>query len=294
LNWRIEQENKMKKILFWVVAFLITASAAFFQRMTGPSYAISGKTVLANTEIRYSLERNHETTSDLEVRIEAQNKEINGHILYKRHKTDDPWTKVSLLREENNLIGSLPKQPAAGKLQYKVILASQDSEVSLSGEKPVIIRFKDPVPDAILVPHVIIIFLAMLFSTRAGIEALNPQGNPRKLALWTAGLLFVGGFILGPLVQKFAFGQLWTGFPLGFDLTDNKTLLAMIGWIAAVIAGRGGRPARWWVLGASILLLAVYLIPHSLLGSELEYTETSVSSLFLKEPGPLSPSNRAG
>lgn len=284
----------MKKVLLWIIAFLITASAALFQRMTGPTHELSGKKVLANTEIRYSLERTHETTSDLEIRIEVLNKEINGHILYKRHKTDDPWTNISLRREDDYLVGSLPKQPAAGKLEYKVILAYQDNEVSLSGEKPVIIRFKDPVPDVILIPHVIIMFLAMLFSTRAGIEALNPQGNPRKLALWTFGLLLVGGFILGPLVQKFAFGQLWTGFPLGFDLTDNKTLLAMIGWIAAVIAGRGGRPARWWVLGASILLLAVYLIPHSLLGSELEYTAPGVSSLFLKESGPLSPSNHAG
>ena len=284
----------MKKVLLWVIAFLITASAAVFQRVTGPSYAFEGKTVLDNTEIRYSLERTQETTSDFEIRIEVLNKEINGHILYKRHKTDDPWTKISLQRENNHLVGSLPKQPAAGKLEYKVILVSQDREVSLSGEKPVIIRFKDPVPDAILYPHVIIMFLAMLFSTRAGIEALNPQGNPRKLALWTFGLLLVGGFILGPLVQKFAFGQLWTGFPFGGDLTDNKTLLAMIGWIAAVIAGRGGKPARWWVLGASILLMAVYLIPHSLLGSELEYAETSVSSLFLKESGPLSPPNYGG
>jgi hypothetical protein len=284
----------MKKVLLWVIAFLITASAALFQHMTGPTHAVSGKTVLADTEIRYSLERTHETTSDLEIRIETKNEEINGHILFKRHKTDDPWTMISLSREDGCLVGSLPKQPAAGKLEYKVILVSQDREVSLSGEKPVIIRFKDPVPDAILAPHVIIMFLAMLFSTRAGIEALNPQGNPRKLALWTFGLLLAGGFILGPLVQKFAFGQLWTGFPFGGDLTDNKTLLAMIGWIAAVIAGRGGKPARWWVLGASILLMAVYLIPHSLLGSELEYAETSVSSLFLKESGPLSPPNRAG
>jgi hypothetical protein len=143
----------------------------------------------------------------------------------------------------------------------------------------VIIRFKDPVPSVILILHIIIIFLAMMFSTRAGIEALNPKGNPRKLVLWTIGLLIVGGFILGPVVQKYAFGAFWTGFPFGSDLTDNKILIAMIGWIAALIAGRRGKPARWWVLGASILLLAVYLIPHSLLGSELDYSQLDASSV---------------
>jgi hypothetical protein len=118
-------------------------------------------------------------------------------------------------------------------------------------------------------------FLAMLFSTRAGLAALDRKSNPRKLALWAAALLFIGGFILGPLVQHFGFGPYWTGFPLGFDLTDNKTLIAMIGWIIALIAGRKGKPARGWVLAAAILLLIVYSIPHSLLGSELDYSKLS-------------------
>lgn len=263
----------MKKITFWLIAFLITASGAFFQMITGPTYSIKGKVLINDSEIAYKLSRSHESTRDYEIEIKVPNEEITGYLMYKRHKTDDSWTKIAMMRKENLLVGNLPHQPPAGKLEYKVLLSSEEKEISLSGEKPVIIRFKGHVPEAVLIPHVIIIFAAMLFSTRAGIEALNPKGNPRKLALWTAGLLFVGGFILGPLVQKFAFGELWTGFPLGHDLTDSKTLIAMVGWIAAVIAGRGGKPARWWVLGASILLLAVYLIPHSLLGSELEYSQ---------------------
>jgi len=217
------------------------------------------------------------------VQVKVPNAEITGTLIYKRYKTDDPWTNIPMKRDEDVLAGSLPKQPSAGKLEYKILLASQGNEISLTGETPVIIRFKDPVPGVILLPHIIIMFLAMLFSTRAGIEALNPKGNPRKLALWTTGLLFVGGFILGPIVQKFAFGEFWTGFPFGTDLTDSKTLLAMIGWIAALIAGRGGKPARWWVLGASILLMAVYLIPHSLLGSELDYSQLEASSSLPKE-----------
>ncbi|MGD2246147.1 MAG: hypothetical protein PVI11_06345 [Candidatus Aminicenantes bacterium] len=273
----------MKKVLFWIIAFLITVSAAVYQRMTGPTHPFRGTAILNDIEIAYKLERNPETTSDHEVRIEVPNREITGILLFKRYKTDDPWTKIPMKRDEDVLAGSLPKQPSAGKLEYKILLTSRGNEISLTGEKSVIIRFKDPVPGVILVPHIIIMFLAMLFSTRAGIEALNPKGNPRKLALWTTGLLFVGGFILGPLVQKFAFGALWTGFPLGSDLTDSKTLIAMIGWIAAVIAGRRGKPARWWVLGASILLLAVYLIPHSLLGSELDYSQLDASSTLPKE-----------
>lgn len=263
----------MKKAALWILAFLITASTAVYQRMTGPTYPIGGKITIGNTQIRYELLTTHETGKDCPVQIEVQNPEISGTVQYKRHKTSDPWSSIPMKRQENSLVGYLPHQPPAGKLQYKVVLSHQGKETSLTGEEPVIIRFKGGVPLWALIPHVIVMFLAMLLSARAGIEALRPKSNPRKLALWTTGFLFVGGFILGPLVQKFAFGALWTGFPFGYDLTDNKTLIAFIGWAIALIAGRKGKPARGWVLAAAILLLVIFLIPHSLLGSELDYSE---------------------
>jgi len=271
----------MKKAALWILAFLITLSTAVYQRRTGPTYPINGKTTIANTLIRYELLTTHETGIDCPVQIEVQNPEISGVVLYKRHKTSDLWTSIPMERQENTLVGALPSQPPAGKLQYKVVLSHQGEDTSLTGEKPVIIRFKGAVPLWALIPHVIIMFLAMLFSARAGIEAFRPKSNPRTLALWTTGILFVGGFILGPLVQKFAFGALWTGFPFGFDLTDNKTLIAFIGWVIALIAGRKGKPARGWVLAAAILLLIIFLIPHSLLGSELDYTDTTTPQSIL-------------
>ncbi len=266
----------MKKAALWILAFLITASTALYQRMTGPTYPIGGKTTISNTQIQYELLTTHESGKNCPVQIETQNPEISGTVLYKRHKTSDPWSSIPMKRQEISLVGYLPHQPPAGKLQYKVVLTHQGEETSLTGEKPVIIRFKGAVPIWLLIPHVIVMFMAMLFSARAGIEALRPKSNPRKLALWTTGILFIGGFILGPLVQKFAFGALWTGFPFGYDLTDNKTLIAFIGWAIALIAGRKGNPARGWVFAAAILLLIVFLIPHSLLGSELDYSDTNL------------------
>ena len=263
----------MKKVALWILAFLITATTAVYQRRTGPTYPINGKTTISETQIRYELLRTHETGKDCPVQIEVQNPEIKGTVLYRRHKTSDPWSYIPMERQENMLVGALPHQPAAGKLQYRVVLSYQGEETSLTGEEPVIIRFKGEVPIWILIPHVIVMFMAMLFSARAGIEALRPKSNPRKLAIWTTATLFVGGFILGPIVQKFAFDALWTGFPFGYDLTDNKTLIAFIGWVIALIAGRKGKPARGWVLAAAVLLLIVFLIPHSVLGSELDYSE---------------------
>ena len=263
----------MKKVLLWILAFLITAGSAVYQRMTGPTHALQGKIELGNEVISYTLERSQETIGDYAIRIDTKNPELFGHIVYQRFKTDDPWTTVPMTRENNTLVAYLPQQPSAGKLAYKVLLSTGQKEISLSGEQPVVIRFKDVVPDIILIPHIFVMFLAMLFSTRAGLEALRKESNPRKLVLWTTGLMLVGGFIFGPLVQQFAFGKLWTGFPFGIDLTDNKTLIAMIVWVIALIAGRKGKPARGWVLAAALVTLIIFLIPHSLLGSELDYSQ---------------------
>jgi hypothetical protein len=72
-------------------------------------------------------------------------------------------------------------------------------------------------------------------------------------------------------VQKYAFNSYWTGWPFGGDLTDNKTALAFLGWVCALVALYRSKRPRAWALGAAIFLLLVYLIPHSLLGSEIDY-----------------------
>jgi hypothetical protein len=261
----------MKKTLFWLLAFIITAATAVYQRRTGPTYPVSGKAALTRGEVRYELLRSAEITSDCEISIDVPDTEVGGRLLYMRFKSGDPWTEVALTRQEKRLVGYLPRQPMAGKLAYKVVLNDRGKEVSLGGDEPIVIRFKGHAPLPLLLAHIVVIFAAMLFSTRAGLAALGRKSDPRRLAVWTAVLFFIGGFILGPLMQKFAFDAWWTGFPVGKDLTDSKTLFAMLAWLVALVAGRGGRKNRGWVLAASIVTLIVFLIPHSLLGSELRY-----------------------
>ena len=261
----------MKKALFWFLAFVITATSAVYQRMTGPTYPVRGKAALASGEVSFKLPRSAEITSDCKVALEIPDPEVGGRLFYRRFKSNDPWTETVMIREQNRLVGLLPKQPMAGKLVYRVVLTDRGKDIPIGGDQEIVIRFKGHAPLPLLIAHVLVIFAAMLFSTRAGFAALDRKSNPQRLAIWTAVLFFVGGFILGPLMQKFAFGAWWTGFPLGKDLTDSKTLFAMLAWIVALVAGRGGKENRAWVLAASVVTLIVFLIPHSLLGSELKY-----------------------
>ena len=165
----------------------------------------------------------------------------------------------------------MPRQPPAGKLDYRVILKANSESLVLPEKEPAVIRFKGDVPNLILYPHILAMFLAMFLSTRTGLEIFSPSPRLKALTYWTLGFLIVGGMILGPIMQKYAFGAYWTGWPFGSDLTDNKTFVAVLGWVVAAIAlYRAKRPEIWAAI-AAVVLLAVYMIPHSVLGSELNY-----------------------
>lgn len=257
--------------LWWIFAIVFTIAIASYQRITGPTYPKDSTVNLSNSELRFKLIRSH-GDGDAEIKLYIPNKEIKGKIYFKRFKSFDKWTAVDMVRNGDNLSFSLPHQPPAGKIEYLVRLDNGLQQVNLTRE-PVIIRFTGKVPLFILIPHIIIIFLAMLFSTRTGIEALIRGSKTYKYTIWTIVLLFFGGLVLGPIVQYYAFGAFWTGWPFGGDLTDNKTLLAFIFWIIAFFVLRKHPENRFWPIIASIVMLLVYLIPHSVLGSEIDHTK---------------------
>lgn len=271
------RSSVLKRIIFqiflWFSALFITVASAVYQRMTGPTHPQRGKVTFEENEISFKLLRSEQVDKDAVVSLTIPDTTIKAYIQFMRYKSYDDWTSIQLRRQGDKLIAGLPHQPPAGKLMYFVYLTKGDQQLSLTGEEPIIIRYKGKVPSNILFSHVFLMFLAMLFSNRTGLEALRSKGKAYKLMLWTIGFFFVGGFILGPLIQKYAFGDLWTGFPYGIDLTDNKTLIAMLGWLLAWFKNRGGREGRGWIIFAAVLMLVIYLIPHSVLGSEIDYTK---------------------
>jgi FtsH-binding integral membrane protein len=175
--------------------------------------------------------------------------------------------------EGQDLIGYLPNQPPAGKLEYTIVLMKNDRSYIVN-EVPVVIRFKESVPKFVLIPHILFIFTAQLLSLVAGLFAVYRLRRYKLYGILTIIFLFVGGFVLGPVIQKYAFGAFWTGFPFGQDMTDNKVLVALLFWILAVVMNiRKDRPTYAWI--AALVFFLVNMIPHSMFGSELDY-ETGV------------------
>jgi hypothetical protein len=260
------KKNRMT-IFLWLLSFILTLVLAIFQRVTGPTYPIRGSEEINGKVIGYKLLRSSTELQPLPVRIQAP-EEVAAWLSYKRYKTTDDWTEVPMKRQGEYLDGEIPGQPAAGKVEYTIRVKIGEENFLLNKSKSILARFKGEVPTWLLITHVILMFLGILYAIRTALEALRKEGNISSLAFWTLIFVFVGGLILGPIVQKYAFGSWWTGFPMGTDLTDNKTLIAFIAWLAAWFLKK---KSKWWLFAAAVLMIVVYLIPHSVMGSELDY-----------------------
>lgn len=269
--------QKYNSLVWWIFAFIFTLAIAYYQRVTGPTYPKTGKIVIKEQVLNYKLLTSCESHIPAEITIDGNTNEISGSVKFKKLKTNEDWHTTEFRNNGNKLIAELPPQPPAGKLEYIVILSSGEEQFYLT-ENPVVIRFKGAVPIFILIPHIIIMFGAMLYSTRTGIEAFINGSKLHSMTLITLILLGVGGLILGPIVQKFAFGAFWTGWPFGHDLTDNKTFLAFAAWLFALYRLKKNAANRNWTITAAVILLIVFLIPHSMFGSELDYSTGEIGT----------------
>ncbi len=258
----------------WTLAVVVTLASLVWQRMSGPSYPVRGHVELAGRVIAMRLERSNSTASDQPVRIGVPDSSVTGDVVWRRYPTSEPWRVAELKRDGEALTASLPRQPAAGKLEYQVRLRNGTEQAAFP-PRPAITRFRGDPPAWVLHPHILAMFLGMLLGVRAGVEALAPRTDMRRIAWTTLALFVAGGFVLGPLVQHYAFGQWWTGVPFGWDVTDNKTLLAALAWAVAVWRMRGGRPARIAVAAAAAVTLIVFAIPHSAWGSQIDWGKVS-------------------
>jgi hypothetical protein len=283
----------MKKFILWFLAFIITLSAAVYQRHTGPTYPKKADVTMNEHLYKLKLVRSLSLDERPEVKLNIDDTTVRAKIFYKRFMSDEEYksadfkykvyplhsfvmNKIFKMTEEKGLFAEVPQQPAAGKIQYYLEITDSKGANTYFRDAPIVIRFKGGVPGYILAPHILLMFLAMLFSTLAGLMSVIKFPSYKKYALWTLILLIIGGMILGPLVQYFAFGDLWTGIPFGWDLTDNKTLIALVFWIVAVIMNRKhDRP--FYTSLAAVVLLMVYSIPHSLFGSQLDYSTGHVT-----------------
>jgi len=262
-------------ILLWLLAFILTYGFLKWQRISGPTYEKRFNTEVADTQVRGELLRSHSINADLPVIIHVPDEGVSGTVVWRRFPTEDPRERLTMVRDGEVLKTAIARQGMAGKVEYHVELSKDGHTVKVPAEEAVVARFKGDVPSTILILHVFAIVMAFLFSTGAGFEALTNGPALKQLSRITFGFLLVGGLVLGPIVQKYAFDAFWTGWPLGEDWTDNKLAVGAVLWLIAVVqsrkAGPGNPAGKWWAVLAMLVIFVIFSIPHSIHGSTLDY-----------------------
>jgi hypothetical protein len=268
----------VKNLLYVLAAIGLTVLTLFYQENTGPTYPKKINTNINGEAYHFELPRSQDLKFKSIIQLPVTDQTVKARINYKRYPSNDEFTTAEFVRNGDTLQFELPAQPPAGKLQYGITAYTDSEEVALLPDEGVVtIRFKGHVPIWVLRIHIFLMFASYFFAIYAGLLAITNHKNYKLWALVALVVLGVGGLILGPIVQKYAFDVWWSGVPLGWDLTDNKLLIGFIGWLVAVLVNRKEN-RRWWVVGAMVLQLIVYSIPHSTMGSELDYESGKVGT----------------
>ncbi len=283
----------MKNVLYWALAILITLSAVTYQRMTGPTNPKRVKFELSGKEYSTKLSRSLNTsisieeakgdyqalgkTEKMEFEIPGSSDSLMATLYYHRYPLNDTVRTSIAEKSGDKYSVILPSQPPAAKIAYMVEFSDGSNSTIVGLDENIILRFKNPVPGWVLVPHILLMFIAMLLSTYVGVLAFTKSDKTGRYAIMVLIALGIGGFILGPIVQKYAFGAYWTGWPFGGDLTDNKTLVAFAFWLFAWFRNRKV-DKKWWYAAAAIAMLLIYSIPHSTAGSEYNFEKNTIQT----------------
>ncbi len=284
----------MKKYMYWLLAVVVTLVLSIYQRMTGPTYPKKVTVELNGESYKLKLPRSGVQKDEI-VKLKGIPPTTSAQLHYRQYQTPESsttaaalpqqplsvssgtaaalpqqsapngYTTINFTCKDSMLQAALPVQPVAGKLEYYITVGGKD----YPADEPTVIRFRNDVPAMILVPHILLMFAAMLFAVYTLMLVVTRKEYGRWLKI-TVATLFVGGFVFGPLVQHAAFGPWWTGFPYGTDLTDNKTLLSFLVFVAA-LATLKWKYNRWVVAAAVLFMILIFSIPHSAYGSEYDY-----------------------
>jgi hypothetical protein len=219
-----------------------------------------------------------------EVEAYPDDKNVNVFVYF---KTDGDTQEVVKLQplEAGKYFGAIPTQARGTSVEYYVeARAGSDLVVRVPNELEspgFVFYFKGTPGRALLASHITMIFLSLLVFGIVGYLSFKALKDRRRLvhipriAFLGAILFFVAAFPLGMIVGYQTYGKLWTGFPLGTDVTDDTSLAIVLYWAAAAFFYRGStfkkdphgdllsiRTLPYVYMVGVILTVALLLIPH--------------------------------
>ena len=158
----------MKKSVYWLLAVVITLVLSIYQRMTGPTYPQKVTVELNGESYKVKLPRSGVQQDEIVKLKGIPQTQGNISLHYRQYPTTSDYTTVDFVWKDSVWQAALPVQPVAGKLQYYLTVGDKDYQA----DEPVVIRFRNDVPAYILIPHILLMFGAMLFAVLRSLHAL--------------------------------------------------------------------------------------------------------------------------
>ncbi len=267
------------------IAVFLTLVVIIASRYFGPNRSYRVTTSGQGITLSHKAARSHIDEGPAVIRLEAEFegvKESDVRIeLVGKVKGTESWERIphGAIDSESEGAGrvflfEIPHKVPTTRYFYRFEAAMAGKSPLILAQKngePMMVKFKTSVPVWLITVHVLAMFGGFFFLIWSGLHALKPaagKGDTKiaaRLGWWAWITLFIGGVPLGIPMNYYAFGTTWEAFPFGGDVTDNKTQVALIVWgIAAIGLSRGkGRKSALLAVFAAIIVLAIFLIPHS-------------------------------
>jgi hypothetical protein len=269
-----------------VLAVVITLLVVVASRYFGPNRKYTVETRADGLVLSHKAPRSQtgEGPATLELRAKLDGRKASDLAvgLKGRVKGESDWERLGVARIETGEEGwdkvfvfEVPPKPYTTRYFYTfeielpeeggpLILARADGE-------PMMVKFKGEVPAWIVIAHILGMFGGFFLLILCAFHSVGlARGREdhlaaSRLAWWSWILMFLGGVPFGWAMNYYAFDVIWEAFPFGGDVTDNKTQIALILWglVAAGLSWKKGRKSGLIAVVGAILVLAIFMIPHS-------------------------------
>ena len=209
---------------------------------------------------------------------------LRALIFYRTQGRPFQVAEMTLL-EAGRYFGYLPPQPVGASLEYYIEAKAGETIVARVPSRATAEAFAVPVKGTpnryVLISHIVFIFIGLfffIFSGYLGYKSLKDRRTllyiPRVAFLGTI-TFFIASIPLGMVVAYQTYGKPWTGFPVGRDLTDNKSLAILLYWVVCGFLYRGSLfrkdPSRdllsmgampYVHIAGAIITAVLFALPH--------------------------------
>jgi hypothetical protein len=212
-------------------------------------------------------------------------------VLYYRIGLD--WTGLTMkpVGDEPVYEAEIPHQPRGTEVQYYIeVRTAAGSRLRLPPKAPdrlYVLSFQGIAPNWARIGHSLLLYSGLVLTLIAAVLAYlvikGRSGLLSKIPFLvsaSAVLYFVGGILLQMVVSWYVDARLWSGFPVGSNGDDTRSLVIVLFWslIAFLTHTRlfrlqdesaviRGNQLAGLVIGGGVLTLVLFLLPSTLSGS---------------------------